>query len=56
MKLSDQKIKEFQELYKQKFGEELDHGTASFMANRLVGMMKLVYKPIRKKEFNRFHS
>lgn len=41
-------IDEFKQLYKEKYGEELNDFVATESANRLVQMMSLVYKPIPK--------
>lgn len=46
--LSKKAIDEFKQLYKEKYGEELNDAVASEAANRLVRMMDLVYRPIPK--------
>lgn len=46
--LSKKAIDEFKQLYKEKYGEELNDSVASEAANRLVRMIDLVYRPIPK--------
>ena len=41
-------IDEFKQLYKEKYGEELNDFVATESANRLVQTMSLAYKPIPK--------
>lgn len=55
--LSDEAVKEFQELYKKEYREELPKEEAREMAKRLVGMVKAVYGPtipkaLRKRAIN----
>lgn len=54
--LSKEAIEEFKKLYKDHYGEELNDFVASEVANRLVRMVELVYKPIPKaweEDYNR---
>ena len=46
--LSKKAIDEFKQLYKDKYGEELNDFVASEAANSLVRMMDIIYKPIPK--------
>lgn len=46
--LPKEAVEEFKELYKEKYGEELNDFVATEAANRLVRMVELVYKPIPK--------
>jgi hypothetical protein len=46
--LPQKAIDEFKQLYKKHYGEELNDFVASEVANRLVRMMDLVYRPIPK--------
>ena len=50
MQLSDEKIKKFQELYKQKFSEELSHEEAAEQYVKLVRLVQLVYVPITQED------
>ena len=43
MQLSEESIKEFQEMYKKKFGEEIDEKMAAEKARRLLNLFKAVY-------------
>jgi hypothetical protein len=44
MSLSAEQIKAFQDLYRQHFGEELSDADARQKGERLVQLMKIVYK------------
>lgn len=46
--LPDEAIKEFQEIYKKEFGEEISKEEACERAERLFGLFKAVYKPIKE--------
>lgn len=50
MALTEKDISEFKKLYKEHYGEELNDFVAYEAANRLVNMIKLVYKPIPKSD------
>ncbi|MFC1789490.1 hypothetical protein ACFLYY_00760 [Patescibacteria group bacterium] len=41
--LSKELIKDFQKLYKERFGEEISEGEAEIQANRLAELFKVVY-------------
>ncbi len=43
MKLPEEAIKEFQEIYKKEYGEEIPYEEAADSARRLIGLVKLVY-------------
>lgn len=43
--LSDEQIKKFQELYKNRFGEEISREVAYEKAIKLIQLVELVYKP-----------
>lgn len=49
--VSDKALKEFQQIYKQTYGVELDDSTAMELAVNWLNMMSHVYRPI-KKEWN----
>ena len=46
--LSEQQITQFQQLWKKKFGEEIDRDFALEKATKLIEIIKLVYRPIKK--------
>lgn len=46
--LSDEAIKEFMNLYKKEYREELTKEKARDMGERLIWLVKAVYKPIPK--------
>ncbi len=50
MILSDEKIQEFQAIYKKVFGEDLSKAEAYNSAIRLLEHMKVVYRPVTKAE------
>jgi hypothetical protein len=50
MDLTEQDIKEFQKLYKDKFYKDLDYPTARHKLTMLVMQVKTVYQPITKKQ------
>lgn len=50
MEITDKDVKEFQDLYKSKFGKELDYQTARHKLSMLVLQMKTVYQPITKEQ------
>jgi len=51
MNISEAQLTSFKVLYKQHFGEELNHKDAYEKALKLVRMMQLVYKPITKEQY-----
>ena len=48
MHLKPEDVKEFMEIYKKKFGEEISYEEALESGMKLVNLMAIVYKPIRK--------
>jgi len=50
MEISDEAIKEFKEIYKKEFKEEIDDRKARIMAGRLLNLYKAVYEPSDKSE------
>jgi len=48
MKISEQKIKEFQDIYEEYFGECIDKEKAHEFGENLARLIKLIYKPIQK--------
>jgi hypothetical protein len=49
--LSDERIAQFQALYKKHFNEDLSKEEAYELGAKLVRMVQLVYKPITEKEY-----
>ena len=52
--LSDEKIKEFQEIYKKTFGKEISKKEALEKGTQLISLIKAVYKPISNEELSNF--
>lgn len=50
MRISDEKIEEYRELYKKHFGEEISKEEALEQLTKLVNMVKLIYRPIKKSD------
>ncbi len=45
MELSEEAIKEFKEIYRKEFKEEINDTTARILARRLLNLYKAVYEP-----------
>lgn len=56
MALTEKDISEFKKLYKEHYGEELNDFVAYEAANRLVQMIKAVYKPITKEQYDKIEK
>jgi len=54
MVLSDEHIRRFQELYKSHFGREISKEDAYEQGIKLVCLLKLVYKPITKEDYENY--
>ena len=50
MDITEKDVKCFQELYKTKFGKEIDAQTARHKLTMLVRQMEVVYQPIKKEQ------
>ncbi len=50
--LSDEQIKKFQAIYKNRFGTEISKEEAYEKGVKLVRLMELIYKPMTKNEYN----
>ena len=48
--LSEKQIKKFQVLHKKRFGKEISRGEVLEQGIKLVHLMKLIYKPMNKRE------
>ena len=47
--LTEAQITKFQEIYERRFGEKIDRDRALNMGIELVQLVKLIYRPIKKK-------
>lgn len=54
MILSDENIRQFQILYKKRFGIEITKEEASEKGRALVQLMSVIYKPITKKDYAKY--
>jgi hypothetical protein len=54
MELTNEQIEKFQQLYKQRFGEDISYEEAADRGLKLVRLVRLVYKPITKEQYKRF--
>lgn len=54
MRISDDKIKQFQVLYKKHFGQEISKDEALEKGTKLVELMSLIYRPITKAEYQKY--
>jgi len=48
--LSDEQIKKFQTLYKNRFGKEISREDALEQGVKLIRLMELIYKPMTEKD------
>lgn len=48
--VSTQALNEFKQIYKEEYGIELDNQTALEKAERLLMLMRAVYRPIRRRK------
>lgn len=55
MKLAKEDIKKFQSLYLKRFGVELTEKEAYEKGLNLVNLMKVIYKPIKKDDFENYN-
>ena len=51
MRLADEDIVSFQELYKEEFGKEISREEAYESGTKLLRLMSIVYKPMTEEEF-----
>ena len=56
MNISEKKLVEFIELFRKKTGSTLPSDKALVKANALLRTIQLLYKPIRKSDYNALHS
>ncbi len=53
MKLSEEAIEEFREIYRKEFGKEISDGEAQEMGIRLIRLFKIILRPIPKEMDNK---
>ena len=56
MQLSELKIKQFQELYKNRFNVELSKQEALEKTEKLIRLIELIYKPITKQQLHQLQE
>lgn len=56
MQISEDQLNKFINLYQQRFGIELDRQSAYEKAAKLVQLMKIVYKPITKNDYEKYQE
>ncbi|HPA25615.1 MAG TPA: hypothetical protein PLK76_02555 [bacterium] len=56
MQINQQKILEFRGLWKKHFGEEISDEFAYEQAENLCSLLKKIYKPIRKFDFEKIQA
>lgn len=56
MQLSELKIKQFQELYKNRFNVELSKQEALEKSEKLIRLLELIYKPITKQQLHQLQE
>ena len=54
--LSEEQIKKFQTLYKNRFGKKMSRKEAYEKGVKLVRLIELIYKPMTEKEYKRFKT
>lgn len=54
MGFTDKQLDSFIALYKKEFGETLTRAEALIQATSLVSLVKAVYKPMSKKDFEKY--
>ena len=56
MRLSDEDIEKFREIYKGYFGKEISREKAVEDGYALVRLMQLIYKPVLKSDFDKWQA
>jgi len=54
MGITKEDVEKFQELYKIETGKDICYAEAQNCAIKLVEMIRLVYRPIKKKDYEKF--
>ena len=56
MQLTEAEIAKYQQLVKEHTGQDIDYETAAQFAQSLVRLVQMVYKPMTKEEFRKYHT
>jgi hypothetical protein len=56
MSITKEDVLTFQKLYKMETGKEISYAEAQNCAIKLVEIIRLVYRPIKKKDFEKFKN
>ena len=51
--ISEERLKEFKKIYKKRFGKRLSGQDALEEATKLLNLVKIVYRPMTKKEYDK---
>lgn len=54
MRIPEKYIEEYMVLYKKRFGKEISYQKALEDGTKLLNLMKLIYKPISKKDYEKY--
>jgi hypothetical protein len=54
--ISDKALQEYKEIYKKKFGEDLDDKTAMEQATKLITLVDAIYRPIKKEWLDEYKN
>ena len=54
--LSEEHVKKYQELYRNRFGKEISYESAYEESAKLVRLLEVIYKPITKKDYQRLQE
>lgn len=54
MSLTREQVEKFQKIYKERFGEEISYDEALESGTKLVNLMRIIYKPITKEDFEKY--
>lgn len=52
--INESDIKEYQRLYKARFGKDIDKQEARSQLSKLVRQMEIIYQPITKEQFDKY--
>lgn len=54
--IEETSVKKFQELYKTETGKNISYQEALEMAGQLIDLVRLVYRPIKKSEYEKWKT
>ncbi len=54
--LSDEQVKKYQTLYRDRFGEEISYERAYEEGTKLVRLLKVIYRPITKNNYQQLQK